>query len=697
MSFIFLTILLTSSAALSGLPGLETALAILILTPVWGFLVGQLVPLTPLTYWLILAASIGLLTIRRSALSKEDRMKLLKDSLLNCLLFCLVFLINHYLSLSWPDFFPMGERLRDYALIASAMHDPLSSAEPWLYGHQTSYYLFWYRFADSIAAMLHLQPWDTYHFLNAWALSLLWGASFLLSRSVLSLGRFWSSLVGTFVSYGSNFDGLSEWWFNRFASEGWWGPSRVIKGAITEFPAWSFVLGDNHPHFLSYGVVTLSIALLSRIAYSSQSSSERAISLLSLMTIVSLVLLNANAWEVPMWVGFLSVLFCGSAPAMLDLKPLSSISVWMKSRKTVETAIIFFTVSLITSLFWSAQTISSGSAVLRLVSGRSAFSTTLEIGRHWGIPLSLLLTTQLLNNQLSLLPRLLVLFGVITSLLSNNSFPLLTSLLAFEIGILWEDARLRRPFNTLLISSLTISSLGAILLCELIFLDDPYGGENERMNTIFKWYAFAWPLIHCGACGRLSQIARLHEAFLRKKNVSGILHALSFLLVSISSAFFITVARDYRPREGRKPREAEGLSRVEQELPGSRETIRQLRGLSYGAVLEAQGKPYWWTSHIATLSGMPSYLGWANHVNLLVKQPAIIAQREQNTRRWYTSSDCTTTRAELEREKVSYVVSGPLEQKEYGNALLAKFECLKLIGEHGEYRLYRVIEPETGE
>lgn len=239
----------------------------------------------------------------------------------------------------------------------------------------------------------------------------------------------------------------------------------------------------------------------------------------------------------------------------------------------------------------------------------------------------------------------------------------------------------------LLTGAITISALGLIFLCELCFLDDPYGGENERMNTIFKCYAFSWTFLHFGAVARFWRTIGRYVDCSQRPQIRGILHGAAAFVVLVTSAFFITVASDYRPKEtrGKNP---EGLTRVDQELPGSGDAIRALRSHPYGAVLEAQGNPYSWTSHVSTLSGMPSYLGWANHVGLLVRQPAEIARREENTRRWYTSDDCTTTKAELMVEGVAYVVLGPLEREKYGEGTGKGLSCLNSIGSFKEYQLF---------
>ena len=46
----------------------------------------------------------------------------------------------------------------------------------------------------------------------------------------------------------------TEYWF-------WWRGSRVIPGTITEFPSFSFLLGDLHPHVMALPLVTLATAI----------------------------------------------------------------------------------------------------------------------------------------------------------------------------------------------------------------------------------------------------------------------------------------------------------------------------------------------------------------------------------------------------------------------------------------------------
>ncbi len=688
MRYILLIVILTSASAMIGFPALELGIGLLILTPVVGFIVGQVAPLGFASYIIITIALYSIFFLLSNSLTIAERIKNIRMSAPDILIYSLVFLLNYHLALSWPDFFPMGERLRDYALLASSIHDPISFEEPWLPGYSTTYYLYWYRFAHAISRMLALEVWEVYHFLNAWSLSLLWIGIYLLSRATRYCGRGGSMVVATVVAYGSNYEGLLLWWKNEFASRGWWAPSRVIQGAINEFPAWSFLLGDNHPHFLSYGITSLSLAVIVKTCSSVIPSFERTLFLLIFIGFIPLLLFNANAWEAPLWVGMICILLLSHVPSIFDpIKFRSHFAIAHRSKLRV-LVIGLLGVIIISSLLLSGRNISSGNTPLRLVSGKAPFSTNAEILRHWGVPFFLLCVSQLATSAYSICSRLLLLGGVGTAFISNDAFPLILSLLATEISAHWNLARSKKDIRLLVVGATTISALGLILLCELVFLDDPYGGENERMNTIFKCYAFSWPLIHFGSMTKFWSTMKERCDVGRFPPVKGCIQGGVLIWLLVMCGFFARVATDQRPKEA-SDTEPEGLARVDREFPGARATIHHLRVLPYGIVLEAQGNPYSWTSHVATLSGMPSYLGWANHVELLVKDYEEVNKRKENSRRWYTSDDCAANRLEMRTSNVMYVVVGPLEKKEYGQEAGKWFGCFHKLSENGEYQIFK--------
>jgi uncharacterized membrane protein len=142
-----------------------------------------------------------------------------------------------------------------------------------------------------------------------------------------------------------------------------------------------------------------------------------------------------------------------------------------------------------------------------------------------------------------------------------------------------------------------------------VFLNDSYGPEIERMNTIFKAYSAAWYLMHTAAFYLAAKaLARFSWPDLKplalpgQLLLMGVMHSCFFKTAGLRTSKFTDIA----PR-------AHGLSEVNNRFPGSADIIKKLISLPRGTVLEAQGKPYDMTSFVSTLSGNEAFLGWANH------------------------------------------------------------------------------------
>jgi uncharacterized membrane protein len=131
------------------------------------------------------------------------------------------------------------------------------------------------------------------------------------------------------------------------------------------------------------------------------------------------------------------------------------------------------------------------------------------------------------------------------------------------------------------------------------------------------------------------------------------------------------------------------LAVAEDTFPGSAAAILYLRAQPGGVVLEAQGNAYDWTSFVATLSDKDSFLGWANHVNLLIREYGEIARREAITKEFYTDPSCARRREILEQEKIRFAVVGILEEKQYSGSGARDYSCLTLAYQRGQYRVFR--------
>jgi len=167
--------------------------------------------------------------------------------------------------------------------------------DPWLSGYAISYYYFGYWLLAFIGRLAHQPPEISYNIGQAcWFGLLLLGTfgigynllaagkcrdmcdSLFKQSKVISAGENATAIVGGFLTsmtvvlasnlkgtwaFFQNVDVLQHYW--------WWPSSRVIQDknflggsveVITEFPIFSYMLGDNHPHVMAMPFVVLTMA-----------------------------------------------------------------------------------------------------------------------------------------------------------------------------------------------------------------------------------------------------------------------------------------------------------------------------------------------------------------------------------------------------------------------------------------------------
>jgi uncharacterized membrane protein len=596
------------------------------------------------------------------------------------LIFIATFIVSYHLTLSWPDFFPMGERMRDYALLASVHTTPFEAHEPWMSGASLNYYIYWYRFAHFISTFTGYAVWDTYHVMAGFSPAFLAASISFLLIQCFSFTIFYTVLSSIIIVFGSNIAGIKNFFYG---DQGWWGPSRVIRGAINEFPAWSFLLGDLHPHFLNLGLPPFLVGLLWTLCVAETSRALRIVGLIALFVISPFLIFNANAWDVPMLgvvfgVAIILFFFYGFQKQFKDI-PLQSLA-HEKYIVASLTALL-----LVFSLYSSSRNILPGDTPIHFVSkyvpgaspGTFVYIPSTDLAGtflHWGIPL-VLISLGAIMTPISWLERLVVALLIAASLFFSESKILLFLVLTIYALSYLRKAQIEgdeQSLSTWLHRTIILASLTLLLIPEAIFLDDAYGGENERMNTIFKVYSFSWSFIWIAGFLELRQLIKrlpLNIPALPKAVVSLVF---TFILCGFTfSTIKLRKSQDSDPQ---------GLASVEKEFPGAKAVIQKLRDLPESTIiLEAQGNPYSWTSHISSLAGKTSFLGWANHVGLLTKKHEEVGRREKVTQQIYTSQSCEERKQLASQEGITTIVVGPLEESKYGPGVRVNWDCFKVI------------------
>ncbi len=248
------------------------------------------------------------------------------------------------------------------------------------------------------------------------------------------------------------------------------------------------------------------------------------------------------------------------------------------------------------------------------------------------------------------------------------------------------DRETAAAFPLLLVAAAFYLLAGA----ELFYVSDAFGGAFRRMNTVFKVYYQAWLLL--GVAG----VYGLYYWGFKRRPVQGsgggapacarTLYGLGHYVWAAAAAVLL-VASAYYPvgavldRTGvleQSSRSSEntldGLAFIRERYPGEYAAIEWLRDEApWGRIVEAVGSSYSDFGRISSTTGLPTVLGWEGHEHQWRGGSAAFAGRAQDVERIYRSSDVQEVRRLLEGYHVRYVYVGERERATYGAEHLSGF------------------------
>ena len=231
---------------------------------------------------------------------------------------------------------------------------------------------------------------------------------------------------------------------------------------------------------------------------------------------------------------------------------------------------------------------------------------------------------------------------------------------------------------------LLLIALGTLLILgpDIVYLQDNFG---YRINTIFKFYYQAWMVISLAAAyGTALLLRRLRGA----ANVifSGIFVIVLIVGLTYPVLGFPNKANNFNPPFGFT---LDDFDRVERENPDEAAAILWLKSAPDGIIAEATGNPYSSYGRISIYSGLPTILGWGNHEGQW-RDPALQGSRREDIETLYATPDWQTMQSILERYNVRYVFVGNLERTSY-RVNEEKFnDFLKPVFQQGSVTVYEV-------
>ena len=627
------------------------------------------------------------------------------------------------------------EQPMDLAFLSSAIRSPeFPVADPWLAGHSISYYYLGYLTLSLPAQIAFAPSWVAYNLGLATIFALAALAAFSLAANAITLanlrgvtstrfGRpayFGGGLAAALLLLAGN---LSGGWqaVRRLVPFGsgdllddpnwWFWPTRIIKDGshadpIDEFPAFSFVLGDLHPHLMTIPFALLALTLaLAWLARRDSPGFRWPIDQPGEAVLIGLVVGGLgflNAWDLPAY-----LLVFIAAVALLRL--------WRASEEFRDTPARWgrvaadilgpsVAVAVLSLLLYLPFYVGIDTQLRGLLPVGESGTNWGHYARIWGplfvaIPLVLTVAWSRLRARRVAGVTLIAVIGIgATPLLvwtvvaalwtslpldvpppGEAGFMVRRWLIALPVAVLfiagigallpsrWE----RMPPPGMIFAMLLVTAGAfAILTPELFFLRDAFG---TRMNTVFKMHYQAWVLLSVAAgIGGTWLLTRPRPASvgLSLASLVGVVVGAVFVLASLAygpAAAWTRVSTSNGASLG-----LDGLSTFAAEFPDEASAVRWLRRVADrdAVVLEAVGTPerfdYSDFSRISAITGIPTVFGWQGHQAQWRASAHTYLGRREDVDTIYGVTDPQESRRLSELYGVDYVFIGRLENERYG-------------------------------
>jgi len=658
------------------------------------------------------------------------------------------------------------EKPMELAFISGILRSPtFPPQDPWLSGYSISYYYFGYVMTAMLARLSGAAPSLAHNLMTALTFGLaalgsfgvlynllpakpappvlrsLFAPLFLLlvsnAEALLEVlhrkGFFWTQSPAGWSSAFWTWLDMKElslppvqplqWTPDRYLW--WWRASRVIQDydlaaspreVIDEFPFFSFLLGDLHPHVLAIPFTLLAIAVALQIFTHAPQNNIRLWGaqihlspqhlFFSALTLGGLAFLNT--WD---------ILPAGALMVAAYILARAREDGWRWDR--LEDALLFaLPLGVLSALLYLPFYFGFSSQAGGILPNLMFITRGAHLWVMWGtllIPIFFYLIC--LSAQKNLRPKWSValffgigftlllwafswLLGWLGTRLESGFTQAFLASQGMSAGEFFRAASLRRLANlfslltllAVLISALAhllngqkranfpllLAVLGALLVLapEFVYLRDQFG---YRINTVFKFYYQAWilwSLVAAYAAARLLRV-RLFRAALALVIFIG-------LLYPIYGAWNKT--NNFNPPFGLT---LDDFERIRREAPDEAAAIDFLQSVPNGVIAEAIGDGYSAYGRISAYTGLQTVLGWAGHEAQWRGSYALQGSRREDITKLYVTSRWEEARAIIAQYNIRYIYVGGLERASM-RVNEEKFKLnLRIIFQQGDVTIYQ--------
>lgn len=223
-----------------------------------------------------------------------------------------------------------------------------------------------------------------------------------------------------------------------------------------------------------------------------------------------------------------------------------------------------------------------------------------------------------------------------------------------------------------------------VFLPEFIYLRDFFG---YRINTIFKFYFQAWMLYGLSAAFGVAILLKELQGRWRIVYQVGLIivliMALTYPIISLQ-----TKTNDFQPTKWTLDGTDHGYYLSEEEHAA----VEWLLDAPLGVLVEAVGGSFSPYGHgrMSSHSGQPTILGWEGHENQWRGGYEEIGSRKSDVQRLYTTTRWSDVQSILEAYNVRYIVVGDLERNTYRVYEQKFIQNMTIVFQQGAVAIYEV-------
>ncbi|HEX3247047.1 MAG TPA: DUF2298 domain-containing protein [Chloroflexota bacterium] len=634
------------------------------------------------------------------------------------IVFALAFLIAVWIRAHTPDIAGQ-EKFMDFAIMNSFLtHAQLPAPDPWLSGYGMPYYhLIYFMFAlvaklsgSSGPVAFNLAVATVFALGSVGAFSLAANLTRLSRPAAPLLAGLAGALAALFVLVIGNLEALFEilsihnaggpglwsaigikglapgqpaagWW----PADGgwWWRASRVVPttkpDGINEFPYFSFLLGDLHPHFMAIPLDLLVMALAITVLVSPAQLRSWPWRVLSVFALGALI--PGNTWDLPVFWGLFVI--CGMLAAARRQQLRQGVTTLAGVFVAAVVAVAPYTVG------YTSQPLGIGivDEHTPLPSFLVIFGAFALISIVWLVFPPTTGSERRSPRWVSAIPIVGAVLAVLASAMDMRALGLVVVLDAcclhrLIIASYWNANTEPPPISETVTALLLTIGYAVIAATEILFIRDSFG---TRMNTVFKFHYNAWLLLALGCA--IAIVTLIAHGGMRRATA-----VLASGLVLLLGGIYPLGATLTKTNHFQATATLDGSSFARRQYENDLSAVDWLGTVSQprASVVEAVGGDYTDFGRVSTFSGMPTPIGWIGH-ELQWRGPMDeLTRRERLVQSLYQARDAEAAQSTLDVLGASYIFVGRLEREKYGAEAVDRLRSwLPVAYQHGDALVLR--------